>query len=389
MTQITVPDVPTFKEYSVVVSSTGPFIVPFAFFDEDDVKATVTDALGAVSNLVVTTDFTFTQLDTPVGQEGTGYEGGEITLLVAIGADGGTTIRIYRDTTIDRVANYAATGQFLIPVLNDEQNKFIMMMQELSENVSGDQVGINTQDIADQAALIANLTANDPGGSYALLTNLASVLNGKGASLIGYEDAAGDFAATDVEAAIAELKAELDVNVADIATNAADIATNAADILTNATAIGLGIGVSKVKLADETRTSDTTMTADDTLFGWSMVAGGIYKIEGFLSLYTYPTPRWKCRFQASETMQDSSMLMIGIDGSPAQEYEGGLVSILNPAIFLTVPNGLVTAHITLRGQVKWHASNPGTMDFEWAQNVSDANITRLQEGSWITVTRIG
>ena len=120
-----------------------------------------------------------------------------------------------------------------------------------------------------------------------------------------------------------------------------------------------------------------------------MVAGGIYKIDGFLSVYTHPTPRSKFRFQVTETMQDSSLLYTAMDGSPAQEFQGGLISILNPAIFTTVPVGLITAHMTLRGQVKWHASNAGTMGFQWAQSVSDVGITRLQEGSWITVTRIG
>ena len=233
MTQITVPDVPTEKTYFSIAATVGPFIVPFAFFDEDDVFIQVTTKLTDVT-LVHSTDFTFNVLTVPVGQEGNGYEGGEITLNVAVG-DGTTenaaTIRIYRDTVIDRTANYTATGPFNIPVMNDEQNKFVMMMQEMAADINSDQVALNTVDIAQNASDIANLTANDPGGSYALLNDLISTINGEGASLIGFEDAAGDFTAVDVEAAIVELKAMLDALIAgDVATNTADIATNVADI---------------------------------------------------------------------------------------------------------------------------------------------------------------
>jgi hypothetical protein len=143
MTQITIPDVPTFIEYSVVTASTGPFTVPFAFFDQDDVQATVTDAIGTITNLVVATDFTFTTLDTPVGQEGNGYSGGAITLNSSIGADAATTLRVFRETIVDRTSNFPSTGPFSMPILNDEQNRQTMMMQErvldlqeLEQNIS-------------------------------------------------------------------------------------------------------------------------------------------------------------------------------------------------------------------------------------------------------------
>ena len=66
--------------------------------------------------------------------------------------------------------------------------------------------------------------------NYALVADLASTANAKGASLIGIEDSGTLITATNVEGALAELAAEIDTNTADVATNAADIATNAADI---------------------------------------------------------------------------------------------------------------------------------------------------------------
>lgn len=148
MTQITVPDVATTVTYNVASASTGPFVVPFAFFAQGDVFAYTEDLAGTITALVVTTDFTFTTLDTPVGQEGNGYEGGEITLNVAIGADGDTDITIYRDTAVDRTANYPTTGPFSMPILNDEQNRQTMMMQELELGIINGDAAVTVVAIA-------------------------------------------------------------------------------------------------------------------------------------------------------------------------------------------------------------------------------------------------
>lgn len=137
MAQITIPNQAISVEYAVVVSSTGPFEVPFAFFQEEDIRCLVIDALLNEVTLLVTTDFTFTRKDVPVGQEGSGFTGGEITLVAPIGADGNTTIRIYRSTIIDRTNNYPNTGPFSVPLMNDELNKHIAIMQELAVNQAG------------------------------------------------------------------------------------------------------------------------------------------------------------------------------------------------------------------------------------------------------------
>ena len=157
MTQITVPNVPTFVEYSVPTLSSGPFTVPFPFFGQDDVKARTTDALGVEVEFVVTTDFTFTTLTVPVGQEGTGYQGGAITMNSPIG-EAGMTLRIYRHTVIDRTANFPSTGPFSIPVLNDEQNNETMILQEVQESI--DSLG---DDSAQVAINVTNIAANTAG----------------------------------------------------------------------------------------------------------------------------------------------------------------------------------------------------------------------------------
>ncbi len=134
MTQITIPDIPSEIQYDVNSSNSGPFTVPFPFFIQADVKARVTDAAGVVTELTHITDFVFTVLTVPIGQEGSGYEGGSITLNTPIGADGDTELLIYRDQQPQRTANYPNSGPFSMPILNDEQNSFIMVMQQFFAN---------------------------------------------------------------------------------------------------------------------------------------------------------------------------------------------------------------------------------------------------------------
>lgn len=159
MTQITIPNAAHYVSYSVVSASTGPFTVPFPFFDNEDVKCTVTDALGAVTNLVYLTDFVFASRDVPVGQEGNGYLSGTITLNSSIGADGATTLYVYRDSVIDRTANFPNTGPFSVALLNDEFNREFAILQEIDKNVSDVDARITTN-ASGIATNVVNIASN-------------------------------------------------------------------------------------------------------------------------------------------------------------------------------------------------------------------------------------
>jgi len=129
MSEITVPNVPSEIEYQITTSDAGPFVVPFPFFQEADVKVFKRDdATGIETELDLTTDWTFTLKTSPVAQEGVGYTDGEITLIAALVDH---TLKIYRDTIIDRLANYPSTGPFLIYLLNNEFSKVYTILQEL------------------------------------------------------------------------------------------------------------------------------------------------------------------------------------------------------------------------------------------------------------------
>jgi len=175
--------------------------------EQADVQAQVIDALGVVTDLLVTTDFVFSTLDVPLGQEGNGFDGGAITLNVAIE---NSSIRIFRDTVIDRTANYPTTGPFSMPLLNDEQNQQTMILQEslaktlLAIRAPVKDVGAN---MVLPAALVrageflvfdasggVSTSLGSGGGDTSLRTDLASTDSGKGFHLLAIVKSAEEIA---------------------------------------------------------------------------------------------------------------------------------------------------------------------------------------------------
>lgn len=397
MTQITIPNVPTEVSYSVTSASTGPFTVPFPFFDEDDVKATVTDALGVETALVHSTDFTFTTLDVPAGQEGSGYESGAITLNASIGADGATTLRIYRDTVVDRTANYPNTGPFSMPLLNDEQNKHIAIMQELdrvqtelnaAHVVLTASIATNTADIAtnaagiaDNANTIAALTANDPGGAYALLSNLASQAAGLGASLIGIQDLVSVYAATNVEDALAEVHADTITNLGRIITAEADIATNASDIA------ALETLQAKHKPADTTVTNNVNAVEND-LIGMVVVDDGLYEIDAYLHVnFADALAGMRVSFSGTKSLQVRSYSLTAISEAGATDFDSDNAGV---EILIDGPTlGSGDAAIRIKGYAWFSASGGnGTYKLNWGQRVSGSGTVTLKKGSFFKLRKL-
>jgi len=147
MSEITMPVQATSVEYIAASTGTGPFVVPFSFFQTSDVKATKRVPGGNEVAMVLTTDFYFTDLSFPAGQEGIGFNGGGITLVVSVPIN--TVIKIYRDTVIDRVTNFSSTGPFSIVQLNHELTKIIAICQEL-ESQTGTYLSLPEGSLSDE-----------------------------------------------------------------------------------------------------------------------------------------------------------------------------------------------------------------------------------------------
>lgn len=402
MTQITIPDVDTEVSYSVTTPQTGPFTVPFPFFDDDDVKGEVTDALGNVTTLVHSTDFVWTTQDAPVGQEGSGYTGGSITLNASIGADGNTTLRLYRDTVIDRTANYPNTGPFSMPLLNDEQNKHIAILQELARRhneldaaqvvnaaailVNAAAIAQNATDILTNYNNIQALTAGDIGGAYALLSDLISTDNGKGASLISIEDAGALITATNLEAVLAELASDIATNAANISTNVNAIDTNATNIAFNTA--GLANWQFKFRETDNPATNDTDAT-ETQLDLFTVSRGELYIIEAYLSINCAGAGGGGLRasFGGTLTVADRAYTGYAVNesGAVTDDHDNGGVSILFPPGSL----GAGDSGVHIRGFVYFSAgTGTGTYGLNWGQHTSSPDTTTVKRGSWVSLRKI-
>jgi len=129
MSEVTVPNEANEVEYQITTSDDGPFTVPFSFFEQQDIRVIKRDdATDVETELFLSTDWTFTTLDEPVDQEGVGWNGATITLNSALTDH---TLRIFRNTVIERLTNYPSTGPFSIYLLNNELARMIAIMQEL------------------------------------------------------------------------------------------------------------------------------------------------------------------------------------------------------------------------------------------------------------------
>lgn len=147
----------------------------------------------------------------------------------------------------------------------------------------------------------------------------------------------------------------------------------------------IAVGETKYKTADESITSDTTLSADTHLTGYTLVANSYYKIEGFFRVSAASaTPDIKFRPSFTQTPQDCwwSMSLVDTAGNvvdDASQYSGDVV--LN----MTTTNQYMG---WVRGHIQTNASTGGTFTVTWAQNTLSVDALVFEQGSWLTLTQI-
>lgn len=139
------------------------------------------------------------------------------------------------------------------------------------------------------------------------------------------------------------------------------------------------------KTADETVTNSVAYQSDDELF-LSVVAGRIYKVEGYIA---YNTP-------ASTGI---NLRMTGPTGTGNWNFlslSGGGTTDTGQVRMSTSPNGTGTARTTSAAAVDIAAyirgtfapTVSGTLQFEWTQNAANASPTTVRANSWLELTRV-
>lgn len=259
---------------------------PVTFFATSDLEVyVVTTATGAATLLTENTDYTVT---TPVPFDGTG------TVDLSGGASpygapsASQKLVIVRNLPLTQETDFVQNDSSDAEVAEDTFDRQTMVSQQLSvrldrsfrlsdSDVSG--VDLVLPEVADRAdkfmsfnstgALVMSIGTDGTGGS--LSTALALTTAGNGASLIGIQDSGALFAATTVEAALAETATALNVDEAALAAHIADT-TDAHDASAISYVGGTGMSATDVEAAiDELATEKLDVTAF-TLAGLGVTA---------------------------------------------------------------------------------------------------------------------
>ena len=144
MTHITVDDTNPRQYYTVGSTPQTEFVVPFAFFNDDD--------------LLVYIDGTLKSLNTHYTVSGAGLsDGGTVTFL---SAQSNVAIAIIRDVPIERVTDFSNTGPLDIDALNTEFDRNVAMIQQV---VSEHERVVTLDPSDDDANLILPALANRKG----------------------------------------------------------------------------------------------------------------------------------------------------------------------------------------------------------------------------------
>lgn len=128
MADLTISAQPTFVEYVIGTADSGPWTIPFEFFDLSDIYVTISADEG---NFELQHNAGVTVSGNLVSGASFGYDGGSVTPDQAYNNG---TVRIYRLIPYERNSNYPITGPIVITEFNNELNKVVAMIQQLNDD---------------------------------------------------------------------------------------------------------------------------------------------------------------------------------------------------------------------------------------------------------------
>lgn len=171
-----------------------------------------------------------------------------------------------------------------------------------------------------------------------------------------------------------------------IATSAeVNAGVNAVKLVTPFTLAGLpGTAVIKTKTADKSLATNITPEDDNHLIGWNLVTDKRYLMEGYL-IYAQDGGKLRMVFQFSNVAEFSEWSSVGIDTVPAESFDHAADMTTD---LISSTTDAVAASVRLKGTFQANSSAGGTLDFQWAQQISDADNTTVQNGSWIRIQQM-
>lgn len=153
----------------------------------------------------------------------------------------------------------------------------------------------------------------------------------------------------------------------------------------NLTVNGVGQRQFVRKTADETLTSSATYQADDHLF-LPVVAGAVYKIDGFIVYQTPSAGGINLRMTGPAGTGLWTFFAVSVSGGSADAGAIRTASGSNGAG--TAYQGGSGSNMTALLRGTFLPTVSGTLQFEWAQNASNATSTIVRANSWLELMRV-
>ncbi len=237
---------------------------------------------------------------------------------------------------------------------------------------------------------------DDLASSAGLVVDLASTANALGASLIGIEDTANNFIASDVEAALAEVYTDFASTANALGASLVGIEDTAGDFTATTLEAVLPellqkLGIPKVKTSLTTHTVDIIPFNDTELF-YAIPATGKYAFELFVTFWGTDTGTQGINLNVNY----SGTVGVGsrwhgwgrVNGT-SNIGSDSPVSSTTTAIGFTASDITTTAysdHLSIQGALV--ADTTGTIAFASSQQASEANLTNIGIGSYLIVKKL-
>ena len=135
----------------------------------------------------------------------------------------------------------------------------------------------------------------------------------------------------------------------------------------------------------DTRQNTTTQANCSEMTGWTLEADTYYAIDGWITYRTQSVSgvAMECRFQAPGN--PAIVVQVHIYDSDTDTFVDA-TDMSNESEEIFAVNGTFGQQALLRGYIL--SDTAGTLDFQWAQQVSSAFINEINPGSWIRLTEM-
>ncbi len=149
--------------------------------------------------------------------------------------------------------------------------------------------------------------------------------------------------------------------------------------------LAFGGGQINHKTADESVTSSDALQDDNHLVGYTLEAGEYYSIEGYFAWdQNVGNIKFFLDFDNQPQVLEWNVIASAANGVRDSDHTSSVVGVL---LLASLTDGQsASGHV--KGGFQAHATTGGTVDLQWAQQISSGNSTTMLDSSWLKITKV-